>query len=120
MIRQGRALLALGPRAVLMKGGHLDGAEAVDLLVTTDGARRYAAPKIASPNTHGTGCALSSAIAAHVVLGLSLAEAVGAAKAFVMGAIERGATARLGAGPGPLMQAPLVASAAQGGLDRVR
>ena len=107
MIAQGRALLALGPGAVLMKGGHLAGDEAADLLVTADGVRRFAAPKIASPNTHGTGCTLSSAIAAHVALGLPLVEAVAAAKAFVRAAIVRGATARLGHGPGPLLQSPL-------------
>ena len=112
MIGQGRALLALGPRAVLMKGGHLDGAEAVDWLVTADVVRRYAAPKIASPNTHGTGCTLSSGLAAHIVRGLLLAGAVAAAKAFVRDAIERGAGARLGGGAGPLLQAPLLASAA--------
>jgi hydroxymethylpyrimidine/phosphomethylpyrimidine kinase len=113
MTRQGRALIALGPRAVLMKGGHLDGAEAVDLFVTSEGVHRFAAPRIASPNTHGTGCTLSSAIAAHVVLGASLPDAAAAAKAFVRAAIERGASARLGAGAGPLLQAPLFASAAQ-------
>jgi hydroxymethylpyrimidine/phosphomethylpyrimidine kinase len=109
MAEQGRALLALGPRAVLMKGGHLPGDEAVDLLVTADGARRFAAPKFASPNTHGTGCTLSSAIAAYRVRGLMLDEAVAAAKAFVREAIERGAPVRLGGGPGPLLQTPLVA-----------
>jgi len=118
MIAQGQALLALGPGAVLMKGGHLAGEEAVDLLVTADGVRRFAAPKIASPNTHGTGCTLSSAIAAHVALGLPLAEAVAAAKAFVGAAIERGAAARLGHGPGPLVQLALVASAPARRQDR--
>ena len=73
MARQGRALLALGPRAVLMKGGHLAGDEAVDLLVTADAVRRFAAPRIASQNLHGTGCTLSSAIAANIVLGLAAA-----------------------------------------------
>ena len=73
MAAQGRALLALGPRAVLMKGGHLAGDEAVDLLVTADGVRRFAAPRLASPNLHGTGCTLSSAIAAHIALGADLA-----------------------------------------------
>ena len=87
---QGRALLALGPRAVLMKGGHLAGDEAVDLLVTADGVRRFAAPRLASRNLHGTGCTLSSAIAAHIALGADLAEAVAAAKDFVRAAIERG------------------------------
>ncbi|HKN26782.1 MAG TPA: hydroxymethylpyrimidine/phosphomethylpyrimidine kinase [Roseiarcus sp.] len=104
MARQGAALIALGPRAVLMKGGHLEGDEAVDLLVTTDGVRRFAAPRLASTNLHGTGCTLSSAIAAHVVLGKPLPEAVAAGKAFVRTAIEAGRGLSLGAGPGPLIQ----------------
>jgi hydroxymethylpyrimidine/phosphomethylpyrimidine kinase len=104
MIGQGRALLALGPRSVVMKGGHLDGPEAVDLMVTADTVHRFAAPKIASQNTHGTGCTLSSAIAANVVLGLELSDAVAAAKAFVRAAIEAGRNLALGAGAGPLIQ----------------
>ena len=104
MERQGRALIALGPRAVLMKGGHLPGDEAVDVLVTADAIRRFAAPKIASDNLHGAGCTLSSAIAAYVVLGGSLPEAVAAAKAFVGEAIEAGRLAKVGGGPGPLVQ----------------
>ena len=107
MTRQGKALLALGPRAVLMKGGHLDGDEAVDLLVTSRAINRFAAARIASRNLHGTGCTLSSAIAAHVVLGLSLPEAAAAAKAFVRAAIEAGSDIRLGAGAGPLIQTKL-------------
>jgi hydroxymethylpyrimidine/phosphomethylpyrimidine kinase len=105
MARQAEALLKLGPRAALIKGGHLDGDEAVDLLATAEGVRRYAAPRIASPNLHGTGCTLSSAIAANVVHGLALAEAVAAAKTFVGEAIERGRQATLGEGAGPLIQA---------------
>lgn len=120
MIEQGRALLALGPRAVLMKGGHLEGAEAVDLLITAEDSQRYATPKIASANTHGTGCTLSSAIAAHIVRGASLPEAVAAAKAFVTRAIERGANVALGAGAGPLLQAPLFALGSSGVQDRTR
>jgi len=107
MVRQGAALLKLGPRAVLMKGGHLDGNEAIDFLATAEGVRRYAAPRIASRNLHGTGCTLSSAIAAHVVLGMALPEAVAAAKAFVGEAIERGREVKLGIGDGPLIQAKL-------------
>ncbi|HZZ60172.1 MAG TPA: hydroxymethylpyrimidine/phosphomethylpyrimidine kinase [Roseiarcus sp.] len=107
MVRQGRALIALGPRAVLMKGGHLPGDEAVDLLVTSEGVRRLAAPRRASTNLHGTGCTLSSAIAAHVVLGKPLWEAVAAAKAFVGEAIEAGRSLSLGVGPGPLIQTKL-------------
>ena len=104
MARQGAALLKLGPRAVLMKGGHLEGDEAVDLLVTENAVRRFAAPRLASKNLHGTGCTLSSAIAANIVLGAPLPEAVAAAKAFVRQAIERGQDVTLGAGAGPLIQ----------------
>ncbi len=107
MARQGRALVALGPRAVLIKGGHLPGDEAVDLLVTSDGVRRFGAPRLASTNLHGSGCTLSSAIAAHVVLGKPLPEAVAAAKTFVGEAIEAGRGLSLGAGRGPLIQMKL-------------
>jgi hydroxymethylpyrimidine/phosphomethylpyrimidine kinase len=107
MARQGEALLKLGPRAVLMKGGHLDCEEAVDLLVTNDAVRRFAAPRLLSKNLHGTGCTLSSAIAANIVLGALLPEAVAAAKAFVRQAIERGRDVALGAGAGPLIQSDL-------------
>jgi hydroxymethylpyrimidine/phosphomethylpyrimidine kinase len=107
MIRQGETLLALGPRAILMKGGHLDGGEAVDLLVTAEGVHRFAAPRLASLNLHGTGCTLSSAIVAHMVLGAALPDAVAAAKDFVRAAIERGRDVALGVGAGPLLQSPL-------------
>ncbi len=106
MARQGAALLKLGPRAVLMKGGHLPG-DAVDILVSRNGERRYAAPRLASRNLHGTGCTLSSAIAAQTILGLALGEAIAAAKAFVRQAIVAGEGITLGAGPGPLAQTPL-------------
>jgi hydroxymethylpyrimidine/phosphomethylpyrimidine kinase len=106
MVRQGRALLELGPPALLMKGGHLHG-DAVDLLVTAEGVERFAAPRIGSRNLHGTGCTLSSAIAAHVVLGASLLEAVKLAKEFTRAAIERGRDVKLGGGAGPLLQLPL-------------
>jgi len=109
MARQGRALVRLGPRAVLMKGGHLDG-DAVDLLVTAEAVQRYAAPRIDSRNLHGTGCTLSSTIATHIVLGASLAEAVARAKDFVRAAIERGREVKLGGGAGPLLTLALGAS----------
>jgi hydroxymethylpyrimidine/phosphomethylpyrimidine kinase len=103
MARQGEALLKLGSRAILMKGGHLDGDEAIDLLVTGGALHRFAAPKIDSSNLHGTGCVLSSAVAAHVMRGAPLAEAVERAKAFVRQAIvAAGQGPKLGAGPGPL------------------
>jgi hydroxymethylpyrimidine/phosphomethylpyrimidine kinase len=107
MARQGAALLKLGPRAALVKGGHLESDQAVDLLVTATGVRRYSGSRVASRNLHGTGCTLSSAIAANVVLGAPLPEAVAAAKAFVRRAIERGRDVMLGAGVGPLIQARL-------------
>ena len=107
MARQGEALLKLGPRAVLMKGGHLDSEEAIDLLVTNDAVRRFGAPRLLSENLHGTGCTLSSAIAANIVLGASLPEAAAAAKAFVRQSIERGRDVMLGAGAGPLIQTEL-------------
>ncbi|WP_158815488.1 bifunctional hydroxymethylpyrimidine kinase/phosphomethylpyrimidine kinase [Methylocapsa sp. S129] len=105
--RQGRALLELGPRAVLMKGGHLESPEAVDILITETRARRYAGPRVASRNLHGTGCTLSAAISAYVVRGRELEEAVTSAKAFVEKAIIAGRNIELGEGPGPLMHLPL-------------
>jgi hydroxymethylpyrimidine/phosphomethylpyrimidine kinase len=107
MQRQGRALWKLGPRAILVKGGHLEGDEAVDLLVTEDAVHRFAATRLASHNLHGTGCTLSSAIAANIVLGASLPEAVAAAKVFVRQAIERGQDVTLGARAGPPIQTGL-------------
>jgi hydroxymethylpyrimidine/phosphomethylpyrimidine kinase len=107
MTRQGAALVKLGPRAVLMKGGHLDGAEAIDLLVTGDAVRRFAAPRLSAKGLHGTGCTLSSAMAAQVVLGASLPEAVATAKAFVRQAIERGRDITIGSGASPLIQIEL-------------
>jgi hydroxymethylpyrimidine/phosphomethylpyrimidine kinase len=112
MAAHGRALLALGPRAVLVKGGHLDSREAVDWLVTREGARRYAGPRIDSTNTHGTGCTLSAAIAAHLALGATLEEAAREAKLFVARAIEAGRNVKLGGGRGPLMQTPIAEQSA--------
>lgn len=80
MLAQGRALLALGPRAVLMKGGHAPLTEAVDLLVQPQSAQRFAAPWIIGADGHGSGCTLSAAVAAGLALGDALEVAVGAAK----------------------------------------
>lgn len=107
MIRQGETLRGLGAGAVLMKGGHLPGPEAVDLFIAVDGVHRFAAPRLYSRNLHGTGCTLSSAIAAYLVRGLPLAAAVREAKAFTREAIERGRGWRLGQGEGPLLQIEL-------------
>ena len=99
-------LVALGAPAVLLKGGHLAGNEIVDVLATRDGlAERWATPRIASENVHGTGCTLSSAIAAHLALGAGLPEAVAASRQYVLAAIAAGATVRTGAGHGPLNHA---------------
>jgi hydroxymethylpyrimidine/phosphomethylpyrimidine kinase len=76
----------------------------LDLLVTEDTIHRFAAQRLASKNLHGTGCTLSSAIAANIVLGTPLLEAVTVAKGFVREAIERGRDVALGAGVGPLIQ----------------
>jgi hydroxymethylpyrimidine/phosphomethylpyrimidine kinase len=96
-------LLAMGARAVLLKGGHLPGDVVSDLLVSRDGLPHWMrAARIPSANTHGTGCTLSSAIAANLALGLTLIDAVEAARGFVRGALEAGARVRTGAGSGPL------------------
>jgi hydroxymethylpyrimidine/phosphomethylpyrimidine kinase len=96
-------LLARGARAVLMKGGHLPGETVTDLLLTADGERRaMSAPRIETANLHGTGCTLSSAIAAHLALGASLPEAVSRARDYVREALRAGAPVRTGAGGGPL------------------
>lgn len=96
-------LLAMGARAVLLKGGHLPGDQVIDLLVTTDGLREaFHAPRIATLNTHGTGCTLSSAIAAGLALGDGLPQAVQRGREFVRAALQAGAGVRTGAGEGPL------------------
>jgi hydroxymethylpyrimidine/phosphomethylpyrimidine kinase len=102
MEAQGRALLARGAQAVLMKGGHYEGEEAIDLLVEVGGVQEFRAPRIATRNTHGTGCTLSAAIAAHLAKGESLPQAIARAKAYLSGALVAGARLSLGAGPGPV------------------
>ena len=80
MARQGRALLSLGPRSVLMKGGHAALPEAVDLLVTAHGIQRFAAPWVATTRLHGTGCMLAAGIAAGLAKACPLHEAVDRAR----------------------------------------
>ncbi len=104
--RAAHALLDQGARAVLLKGGHMPGDQVADLLVTRSGEKTWMrASRIASANTHGTGCTLSSAIAAHLALGAPLAEAVQLARGFVRQALQAGAAVRTGAGSGPLNHA---------------
>ena len=102
MLRQARLILALGPRAVLVKGGHAEGAESVDLLVDEAETVRFAGPRIDTRNTHGTGCTLSSAIAAGLAKGLPLRESVARAKAFMNGAIRASDQLQIGSGHGPV------------------
>ena len=101
-----RELLSMGAPAILLKGGHLAGETVSDLLLVRDGSPHWMrAPRIATPNTHGTGCTLSSAIAAHLALGAELKQAVELARSYVRAALEAGAAVRTGAGSGPLNHA---------------
>jgi hydroxymethylpyrimidine/phosphomethylpyrimidine kinase len=102
MVRQAERLLALGAWAVLMKGGHGKGAESVDLLVTATAAVRFAAARIATKNTHGTGCTLAAAIAAGLARGEDLTAAVRAAKDYVTAAIAAAGRLGVGHGHGPV------------------
>jgi hydroxymethylpyrimidine/phosphomethylpyrimidine kinase len=101
MREQAEALLAMGAKAVLMKGGHLSGLEAIDLLVTPAASARLSAERVTTKNTHGTGCTLSSAIAAGLAKGHRLAEAVGDAKSYVTHAIGAADELSVGQGAGP-------------------
>jgi len=94
-----RRLAALGP-AALVKGGHAEGGEVVDLLADGDTVHRFAGPRIATSATHGTGCTLSSAIAARLAAGEGLTAAVGGAIAYLRRAMA--AAPRLGGGHGPV------------------
>jgi len=100
MERAGRALVRLGARAALVKGGHLTGPTVVDVLVTGDDVRRYSRPRVDTTSTHGTGCTLSAAVAAGLALGRPLVRAVEDALDFVHRALA--AAPGLGAGHGPL------------------
>ena len=98
-----QALLGLGARAALLKGGHLPGDWVVDLLaVQGSGTQRLESARIATHNGHGTGCTLSSAIAAFLALGEPLPLAVQQARAYILGAIAAGADVTTGRGHGPL------------------
>jgi hydroxymethylpyrimidine/phosphomethylpyrimidine kinase len=99
---QARQLLALGARNVLIKGGHGEGADSVDLLVGQGEVVRLSAKRIATKNTHGSGCTLSSAIAAGLAKGLDLIAAAQDAKAYVTAAIAAADDLQIGHGHGPL------------------
>jgi hydroxymethylpyrimidine/phosphomethylpyrimidine kinase len=102
MEMQARKILALGARNVLIKGGHGQGAESVDLLIGQGEVIRLSAKRIATKNTHGTGCTLSSAIAAGLAKGLDLAAAAHDAKAYVTTAIAATDQLKVGHGNGPV------------------
>jgi hydroxymethylpyrimidine/phosphomethylpyrimidine kinase len=92
-------IAALGPRAVLIKGGHLQG-EAIDVLLWQDHLFHYTAPRIETPHTHGTGCTYSACITAELAKGISLPDAVDTAKKYITQAIRT--NPGLGKGSGPI------------------
>src|SRR3954471_20403416 len=100
MREAGERILRTGPRVVLVKGGHLDGPESVDVACTESGVFELRRPRIPTRHTHGTGCTLSSAIAANLARGLSDREAIEGAREYLDGAIRH--APQLGAGHGPL------------------
>jgi hydroxymethylpyrimidine/phosphomethylpyrimidine kinase len=100
MYRASDALLALGAPAVLLKGGHMPGETVIDLLATPSGVTVFERPRLPTRHTHGTGCTLSTAIAAGLAQGMALQAAVARARDYVQAAIA--AAPGLGAGAGPM------------------
>lgn len=102
--RIAQEIAGYGPRAVLLKGGHSGGSKSDDLLWDgeKEAARTYHAERIDTPNAHGTGCTLSSAIAAEMARGKSLEEAVEGGKRFISEALRSGLSQRIGKGKGPV------------------
>ena len=100
MVAAGRALAAAGPKAVLVKGGHLAGPTVSDVLVTDEQVEVFESPRIDTRHTHGTGCTLASAIATGIAQGMALPAAVRRARQYVLEAIQ-GAPG-FGSGHGPL------------------
>ena len=97
-----RDLLSFGCDAALLKGGHGSSVQCIDVLASADGVRSFEAPRIDSQNTHGTGCTLSSALAAYLARGLSLEEAAEKAKEYISGAIAHADNLDVGHGHGPV------------------
>ena len=97
-----RAMLAMGPASVLLKGGHLKGNKLVDVLVTPLGVQRFESNRIETRHTHGTGCTLSSAIACGLARGQKLPEAVKNAKDYITNAIQHADILDVGQGAGPV------------------
>ncbi len=104
MAKAVRDLSELGPAHVLLKGGHLTGDECTDMLYIKGGDKlvTFKGKRVPTPNSHGTGCTLSSAMAAHIALGLDLETAVARAKEYLTQAIKSGASYTIGHGHGPV------------------
>lgn len=96
----GRELLGLGPQAVLLKGGHMEGPVVRDMLITSSGVCYFENPRIDTPHTHGTGCTLASSVAAGMAKGLNIEDAIHQAEIFLHKAIE--SAPGLGSGQGPI------------------
>ncbi len=99
---QARKLLTLGPGMVLLKGGHLGGNDSPDVLASADHITWFEAPRVATKNTHGTGCTLSSALAAELAKGKSPEAAVGIAKRYLADAVAAAGELSVGSGHGPV------------------
>ncbi len=102
MAEQARALTELGPRAALVKGGHLAGGDSPDVLFAGGRLHWFEAPRIVTANTHGTGCTLSAALAARIARGAPVEAAVDAAKRYLSAAIARAGDLSAGQGHGPV------------------
>lgn len=102
IINSANYILSLGPKAVLIKGGHLIGNECKDLLVTNKFKHWIASPRINTKNTHGTGCTISAAIAANLALGLEINDSFINAKNYITGAIDGFKDETIGYGNGPV------------------
>src|SRR5690606_3908810 len=102
MIRQAEIILTAGAASVLIKGGHADGSDSVDLLIDPAGVTDFSAPRVDTHNDHGTGCTLAAAVTASLANGLLLEEAVGNAKAYLQQALIAGKTLTIGGGHGPV------------------
>jgi hydroxymethylpyrimidine/phosphomethylpyrimidine kinase len=100
MREAGRRILQLGPGVVLVKGGHREGDEVIDMVCSADGAYELRARRLLTRHTHGTGCTLASAIAANLARGLAIGDAIERARAYLLGAIEH--APGIGKGHGPL------------------
>ncbi len=102
MANQALRLVALGANMALVKGGHLPGVDSPDVLASAAGLTWFEAPRVATRNTHGTGCTLSSAIAAELAKGVLPQDAVAVAKTYVAGAIDAADVLNVGSGHGPV------------------